>query len=398
MADVREIDQVIRGLKPLPACHLCGGRLQKFVAYPIAEQVTSDCRPWRGENMLAICLDCRVVQKPVSNAWLEETRDLYATYALYEQSGGAEQKSFAANTGGSMARSDQIKAWLEKHWRIPETGALLDIGCGNGAFLDSYGRTKPGWRMTGLDLDARNRVRIESIPGVKHLHVGPIERLHQKFDLIVMIHALEHIPNPVEFLRKVSARLNPMGRLLIQVPDLSASPFDLLIADHCSHFSAAALERVVESAGYQKERVDTTCVAKEITLLAQSSGTQLYKGKLMSMSSDDDARSARRYIDWMHQVVRQGHQSSDPVGIFGTSISATWLASALGDRVHFFIDEDPNRIGRKHLGRPICSPTQATGEVNILMPMLPDVATVIAARLVPHRLRLVIPPALSPNF
>jgi len=387
---------VIRGLEPLPACHLCGGRLQNFVAYPIAEQVTSDCRPWQGGNSLAICLACRVVQKPVSDAWLEETRDLYAAYALYEQSGGAEQKSFAAATGGSMARSNRIKAWLERQWRIPETGALLDIGCGNGAFLHSYGRTKPGWRMTGLDLDARNKVLVESIPGVTHLHVGPIESLDKKFDLIVMIHALEHIPNPVEFLSKLLEKLNPIGRLLIQVPDLSASPFDLLIADHCSHFSAAALERVVGSAGYQVERLDTTCVAKEITLLTEPSVTQVSTGKLMSESSDDDARLVRRYIDWLHQVLRQGHQSSDPVGIFGTSISATWLASALGDRVQFFIDEDHNRIGRKHLSRPIYSPTQAPGEINILMPMLPEVATVIAARLVPHRLRLMLPPVLLP--
>ena len=220
-------------------------------------------------------------------------------------------------------------------------------------------------------------------------------KLDQKFDLIVMIHALEHIPNPVAFLRSLSGRLNPEGRVLIQVPDLSASPFDLLIADHCSHFSAAALDRVVRSAGYEVGLLDATCVAKELSLLAEPSGTEITRGKPMSVSSNDDACSAKRHAEWMHQVLRQGHQGSAPVGIFGTSISGTWLASALGDRVHFFVDEDPNRIGRTHLGKTVYSPVEAPDNIDILMPMRPEVATVIAARLAPHQLKLAIPPVLE---
>jgi len=356
--------------------------------------MTSDCRPWRGGNRLACCSACGVVQKPVSNAWLEEIRDIYAAYAVYEQGGGAEQVSFDAATGGAMARSQRIVAWLDKLGRLRETGECLDIGCGNGAFLQAYSRTNPGWRMTGLELDARNKACVESIPRVTHLHVGPIGSLDQKFDLIVMIHALEHIPNPVAFLRSLLERLNPEGRLLIQVPDLSASPFDLLIADHCSHFSAASLDRVVRSAGYKVGQLDATCVGKEITLLAEPAGNEIPTGKPMSVSSDDDARSAERHAEWMHQVLRQGHQVPARIGIFGTSISGTWLASALGDRAHFFVDEDPNRIGRTHLGKPIYSPAQAPGDMDILMPMQPEVATAIAARLLPHRLRLMIPPVL----
>ena len=148
---------VRKSSEPLPDCHLCGGRLKEVAAYPIAHQVTSDCRPWRGENRLACCSACGVVQKPVSNAWLEEIRDIYAAYAVYEQGGGAEQASFDVATGGAMARSQRIVAWLDKQARLPETGALLDIGCGNGAFLRAYGHSNPGWRMTGLELDARNK-------------------------------------------------------------------------------------------------------------------------------------------------------------------------------------------------------------------------------------------------
>ena len=376
-------------------CHLCGDQLIDIDDYKFAHQVTSDCRPWRRSIRLAFCSGCGVVQKPVSDFWLRDIREIYAAYAVYEQGGGAEQTSFDADTGNAMARSQRIVAWLSKQGQLSDTGALLDVGCGNGSFMRVFGRSNPGWSMAGIELDARNRALVESLPGVTALHVGSIDSLSQGFDLIVMIHALEHIPNPIEFLKNVFKRLNPGGRLLIQVPNLLESPFDLLIVDHCSHFSSSSLNRVVSSAGYKVRQLDATCVAKELTLLAEPAGTEVPTDNRMSASNNDDACAAKRHVEWMYQVLRQGQEVFAGVGIFGTSVSGTWLASALGDRVQFFVDEDPNRIGRSHLGRPIFCPSEVDEEVDILMPMRPEVATAIAARLASHRLRLMIPPVLG---
>lgn len=377
----------------LSACHLCRGGLHEIFAAPIVELVTSDCRPWRGENRVAYCSSCGLVQKPVSNTWKDEINDIYAGYEVYEQGGGAEQVSFDATTGGAASRSQRIVKWLTEQGEIPRTGALLDIGCGNGAFLRAFAGANPGWRMTGLELDARNKVAVESIPGVTHLHVKPITSLECGFDLIVMVHALEHIPCPDEFLRTVATKLNHGGRLLLQVPDLLTSPFDLLIADHCSHFSTATLERVVRLAGYDVCRLVTSCVAKEITLLAAPVTIGSQKPSDLPIPSDYDARVAMRHIDWLHEMLRHGQQLSNDVGIFGTSISGTWLASALSVRVKFFVDEDLNRVGRTHLTKPIYSPDQAPRGLDILMPMQQQVAVTIASRLAPYGLRLIIPPA-----
>jgi 2-polyprenyl-3-methyl-5-hydroxy-6-metoxy-1,4-benzoquinol methylase len=374
-------------------CHVCGGGLASIDAYPVGEQVTSDCRPWRGENKLAYCLACGLVQKPVSEAWSQEVREIYATYAVYQQGGGADQVSFDVATGGAMARSQRIVTWLNDKGQLFGSGSLLDIGCGNGAFLQAFGGSRPGWQMVGLELDSRNQASIESIPGVIRLHVGPVGSLTQKFDLIVMVHALEHIPAPDEFLRQVAHCLNPGGRLLIQVPDLLTSPFDLIIADHCTHFSAAALERVVVSAGYKVHQIDPTCVSKELTLLAEpvTEGAPI---DVLKARWSDDPQVSREHADWMHKVLEQGGQADKHVGVFGTSISGTWLASALGSKIDFFVDEDPNRIGRTQMGKPIYSPSQAPTDVDILMPMRQEVAEAIAQRLQSYRLRLVVPPII----
>jgi len=92
-------------------------------------------------------------------------------------------------------------------------------------------------------------------------------------------------------------------------------------------------------------------------------------------------------------VLEQGAAIRGPVGILGTSISATWLAAALGDKVTFFVDEDASRVGREHLGLRIIGPADAPKEPAVLMPLRPDIALAMAWRLSPFNLRLNIPPA-----
>lgn len=376
-------------MQNLPDCHICQGQLHEVSGYPVGNQVTSDCRPWPGQTPLAVCRDCGAVQKPVSAHWLQEAEQIYAGYAVYEQGGGVEQVSFDQSTGASAARSEKIVAWLQEKAALPKSGLMLDIGCGNGAFLRAFGRSNPTWEMEGLELDARNKALIESIPGVRKLQVGPASNLMDRFDLIVMVHALEHIPDPVNFLRSLTRLLNPGGQLLIEVPDLATSPFDILIADHCTHFSVDTLSGVVTQAGYMSVVIDSTCVTKELTLLARPSVGRAQAGATSGMR---DEATAESHIQWLHKLLEQGRLAAGQVGVFGTSISGTWMAAALGKKIEFFVDEDPSRSGRSQLGLPIFGPENAPKDRVILMPLREDIAVAVAARLAPYRLQLTTPP------
>jgi SAM-dependent methyltransferase len=372
-------------------CHVCGDKLRELNGFPVVMQVTSDCRPWKGIGRLATCSGCGTVQKPVSDEWLQEMSNLYAGYSLYEQGGGCEQVSFDANSGAGTARSKKIVDWLCANGSLPQEGALLDIGCGNGAFMRAFGGRRPHWQMTGLELDGRNQASITAIPGVVKLHVGALESVKTRFDLIVLVHALEHIPHPIRFLREICSRLNPGGMILIEVPDVEKSPFDILIADHCTHFNANTLRNIVGKAGFEVAYIEGGCVAKELTLLARDA--TLVNGAATASPDEDGEVAAKGHIAWLKNVLSQGQSSQAPVGIFGTSISATWLAAALGEKVRFFVDEDANRIGRKHMGLPIHSPEDAPRDSAILMPLHADTANSVFARLSHTHLQLVRPPA-----
>jgi hypothetical protein len=61
-------------------------------------------------------------------------------------------------------------------------------------------------------------------------------------------------------------------------------------------------------------------------------------------------------------------------GLFGTAISGMWVYGALRDKVSFFVDEDPSRVGNSFEGLPILSPSQAPAGITVFVPLLPKVA------------------------
>lgn len=358
-------------------CHICGGNLKEISSFPMLHQVTSDCRPWKLGGKLSVCEICDTVQKPNTKEWIKDINEIYSGYEMYIQGDGVEQSTFDPTSGASLARSQKIIAWL-KGENLPSNGSLLDLGCGNGSFLRAFGSHYPDWAMTGLELDERNKDIIESIKGVKKLHVGSLETLDQKFDLIVLIHALEHITDPINLLKSISEKLNPGGQLFVEVPDLGTSPFDLLIADHCTHFTLNTLKAVVNKAGYKINKLVADYVPKELSLLARPDFNNIDDIKPIVEQGESIAESN---IHVMLDLLNKGKECNGNMGIFGTSISATWIAESLGDKVGFFIDEDPNRVGRHHMGRKILAPKDVPSDSNILMPLRSDIAAHIAKRL-----------------
>lgn len=354
--------------------------------FPNFLQVTSDCRPWKAGGNLVICQVCGTVQKPVTEAWLAESEAIYGGYEIYSQSGGVEQSAFDQLTGAAQSRSAKLVDWLIRGSHIPPEGKLLDIGCGNGAFLRAFGSVYPNWSMTGLELNDRNQAVVEAIPGVELLHVGPVESLPGQFNLITLIHALEHIPDPVRFLNTLKGKLLPGGVLLIEVPNLKNSIFDVLVADHCTHFTADILAKVIEKTALAVIELEEDYVSKELTVAIQP-GEAIIDSAPESKEENPDSSDVQNFqiltahLDYLQSLLDLANSVSGPIGIFGTSIAGTWLAQSVRDKVAFFVDEDPNRIGRYHLDKLIVSPDRVADGSKVLIPLPPAIAIDVANRL-----------------
>jgi 2-polyprenyl-3-methyl-5-hydroxy-6-metoxy-1,4-benzoquinol methylase len=101
--------------------------------------------------------------------------------------------------------------------------SILDLGCGDGRFLNQINKKFPNSIQRGIDTN------FESIQkcirrGIKDVYPCEITEFIQKYNknnkykFIVALHLLEHLPKPVEFLEQSVSLLEESGRLFLSTP------------------------------------------------------------------------------------------------------------------------------------------------------------------------------------
>lgn len=335
-----------------------------------------------------------MVQKLPDAQWLAEIGEIYRDYEMYHQSAANDQAVFDPVSGRPVGRCEVLSRRLMDSGRLPEGGTLLDVGAGSGAMLAAFSSVGKAWRLFGLDLDDRKESSLKTIPRFERLFTVAPEQVEQRFDLLTLIHSLEHFPSPVAMLRSLRGLIALGGHLFVQVNNAARTPFDLVVADHLSHFSPASLGHLVANAGLAAGEVHTDWVNKELSLLA---GDAPQDAALHEDAAAATAR-VRRDVAWLSGMLDHARSEATRAGrgrfgVFGTSVAATWLASGLGDAIDFYVDEDPARRGRTHLGRPIVLPAEVAPGSTLYLAFISDIAAQIARRLGHLPLEFAAPPA-----
>jgi len=365
-------------------CHVC--RKESLVPVPgygALSQVTSDCKPWHGGSQLCLCRSCGCVQKIVNREWLSETEAIYAQYSIYHQGNGSEQQVFENDSGMASSRSHKLLEHALPLLALPQTGRFLDVGCGNGAMLRSFQSMAPEWRLAGTELNDKYRSEIEGIAGKPVLYTCTLPEIPETFDMISMLHLLEHIIDPQAFLADIRNKLAADGTVLIEVPDYLYNPFDLLIADHCSHFSKQTLEQILVSAGFDIVSITTEWIPKELSVIARKSKLSIEPvAPVETTSYEESLNMLNKRVQWLQDIAHTAKRLSTQghFGIFGTSIAGTWLYNEAGG-ANFFVDEDIHRIGQTYMGKPIYHPADVPVASNVFLAQPPEVTKNICSRL-----------------
>jgi 2-polyprenyl-3-methyl-5-hydroxy-6-metoxy-1,4-benzoquinol methylase len=382
---------------PVFRCHACDGDVPVIEAPALQSLVGSDCTPVTGQVRVGVCLACGLLQKDTSSAWAKLCAEIYGNYQIYHQAGGHEQKARGSADGQFGPRSELIAEFLRRSGDFPSVGAVLDIGCGNGAFLRAMHKVFPDWSVTGADLNDTFREDIRAISSrASFQRSDELAAGHDIYDVVSLIHCIEHIPAPVAYLGEARRHLAPTGLLLIEVPDAELNPFYLVVADHASHLSKATLAAIVVAAGYEVLACGNLVVGKEITLLARPLHEK-FVGRPQAPLADVTA-TARRNLAWLAETLQRGGKiaaESHPFGVFGTSIAGVWIGSALGSSIDFYVDEDELRIGRKYFGTPIISPADIPPDATVFVCLEPKLAAAIAARHQGPGRNFVVPPQIA---
>ncbi|MEY3480881.1 MAG: hypothetical protein RIQ71_1656 [Verrucomicrobiota bacterium] len=362
-------------------CHHCRAVADAPGQFHVLDAgVTSDCRPWREAIQIFVCPACGAAQAPVSEEWRQSVQRIYRDYDTYAAAGGEEQKVIGENADGMSARSRVIADWLASLGLVGDVGEVLDVGCGRGAFLAEFARRFPAWTLSGSEFDDRNIDVLRSLPKFNRLQTCRFESLGGDYEVISMIHVLEHIEDPVACLAALRRRARTGALLLVQVPDWSENPFALAIADHATHFTPEVLAQVARRAGWEPIGAPSHVVPKELTLLAKA--TDVTAASRDTAPDRPESRLGQR-LSWLHSVGLRAHslrKGNSSFGIFGTAIAGTWLAGVCNMKVDFFVDEDPCRIGSRHLGIPILSPQDIPAGSDVFVGMAPAVSKRLAEK------------------
>ena len=222
-------------------CPLCGSEERQenvYVFPPFAVARCRRCRLWYLHPRLA---------EPV----------MHASYVddSYFEGGAAGYSSYQAQEQTLRPTFRRFLAELDR--RKMTGGRLLEVGCAYGFFLDEARccfahRTGTDYSPAALE-KARDKADHVILGGTAELPPGEL------FDCIAVIHVIEHIYDPVGFLRTLAGHLRPGGWMVLATPDMGSLWRPLMryrwpffkIPEHVTYFDQRTLAELLHRSGYE---------------------------------------------------------------------------------------------------------------------------------------------------
>jgi len=227
-----------------PACPLCRSEEREFQF-----ELSDGYR-------VAYCQDCRMHY--MYPRLTEETMQSVYQDPSYYQGGhsGYADTSYFDQEAALRATFRSLLRNLKE--RGMTGGDLLEVGCGYGYLLDE---ARPYFsRRVGTECSpaAASEARATGA----NVLVGGIEELSDdaSFDCALAIQVIEHIYEPVRFMKQLVARVKPGGYVALATPDIGGALRKLMgrswpsfkVPEHVLYFDFHSLERLMREAGLVK--------------------------------------------------------------------------------------------------------------------------------------------------
>ncbi|MGE0710997.1 MAG: class I SAM-dependent methyltransferase [Planctomycetota bacterium] len=298
---------------------------------------------------LAACPACGLVQNPR----FEQGRVEYSARYEETQAFSGTFNGFARDLAGRLVANHGLRG---KH--------LLEVGCGKGEFLALLCELGEN-RGLGVDPGFRPE-RLESAAGARMRFVRDYYRAglsDEPFDFVACRHTLEHVPDPLAFLREIRRDMdqNPAARLFVEVPDLlrvlETGAFWDVYYEHCVYFSAGTLARVLRLAGFEVEALELDYGDQYLLAVARPATGAPSSAPL---ALEDDLERVRHGVRRFQRVcqaqleawgdrLRDGARRGEHTALWGSGSKAVSFLTTLGraaDGVDAIVDINPHKHGK----------------------------------------------------
>jgi 2-polyprenyl-3-methyl-5-hydroxy-6-metoxy-1,4-benzoquinol methylase len=183
-------------------------------------------------------------------------RDFYAGHYQHHLERQAKWLEY-----GAIEKTNSISQFIQRNNIAPSS--LLELGCGTGAVILECERRGLALKFTAVDYSAEAIEYLKSrAPTINCLTADITDAgfvLKDRFDVIVLSHVLEHLEEPLPFLRAIRERFR-FQYLIVEVPleDLLIARVKSLFVDrnqhaagHVQFFTGTAIHKLLRSAGFK---------------------------------------------------------------------------------------------------------------------------------------------------
>lgn len=150
------------------------------------------------------------------------------------------------------------RIYLNKIRLYQSTGKLLDIGSAFGYFMEEA--QKHGFDVFGVELSGFSSA-VAKKKFRERIFEGKLEETKfpdKNFDVITMFDLVEHIPQPLEFMKEAKRIIRPQGIVAITTPDTESLSYKLLglsgwfhwKLEHLGYFNRRSIEELARRTGF----------------------------------------------------------------------------------------------------------------------------------------------------
>ncbi|HYX27986.1 MAG TPA: class I SAM-dependent methyltransferase [Pyrinomonadaceae bacterium] len=174
------------------------------------------------------CGECEYVMTPP--AANEQSAELYDNPEYFDGWGCNLEFNYDAFEPAVHRQAAEYLNFVQMH---TQGKSLLDVGTGSGLFANLA--KNAGYEVEGTDLSKHVSETLPAKAGFR-VHRGTIEEIpfRRTYDVITMLHVLEHTTNPLSTLRRAREILNEEGCVIVVVPNFRS--FDTRVKSLLSKF------------------------------------------------------------------------------------------------------------------------------------------------------------------
>lgn len=308
------------------------------------------------KQRLECCNKCGLIRQEENDSYTDANLDKY--YSLTFRT-PAEPAALAADD----RRVINAKKRLKFIGKLKKKGALLEVGFGDGVFLSLAAKR---FKCAGLDPSAGYQYIHDHLEQ-KGIDVSakPLEKYQakKKFDIVCSFLVLEHVRDPLAFVKLQIKHLKPNGILVIEVPDIrkyeAFQSESVLTFEHVYHYCIESLSFLLAGLNLEPVSYSNADVSYGFSMIAAFRLRRPKKPKppidgfgALSMIQGfigERERYRRQMTESLHDIMTRTREKNQTIAVYGTGFLFNYALDCCAldlEKVEFLLDDTREKAGK----------------------------------------------------